>query len=72
LKKLRILAEEADHFLEEAVGRLRTAYDGLKPLQESLAQAHAGQEIEFRKLIEKHKETQAATNCLRWSVSFRR
>ena len=59
LKKLRTLAEEADHFLEQAVDRLRTAHDGLKPLRESLAQAHAGQEIEFRKLIEKHKETQA-------------
>ena len=61
LKKLQAAANEVDQFLEQAVDRLRTAYESLKPLQESLAQAHAGQELEFRKLIEKHKETQAQT-----------
>lgn len=61
LKKLQDAANEVDSFLEQAVDRLRAAYEALKPLQESLAQAHAGQELQFRKLIEKHKETQAQT-----------
>jgi ABC-type lipoprotein export system ATPase subunit len=59
LKLLHSAATEADDFLEQAVDRLRAAYEKLKSLNESLSQAHATQEIEFRKLIEKHKETQA-------------
>jgi DNA repair ATPase RecN len=59
LKKLQSAADDVDRLLDDALDRLRAAYDTLKPLQESLAEGHAGQEIEFRKLIEKHKETQA-------------
>lgn len=59
LKQLQSAANDVDVLLEQAVSRLRTAYEAVRPVQESLAQAHAGQELEFRKLIEKHKETQA-------------
>jgi ABC-type lipoprotein export system ATPase subunit len=63
LAKLRNAAEEVDDLLDQAVSRLRGAYEALKPLEEALTQAHAGQELEFRKLIEKHKESQAESGA---------
>lgn len=59
LKKLNSAVAEVDDLLEQAVTRLRAAYETTKVLQESLTQEHAAQELEFRKLIEKHKETQS-------------
>ena len=58
-KELQSAATQIDDLMQQAVDRLRVAYEALKPIHDALAQAHAAQELEFRKLIEKHKETQA-------------
>lgn len=58
-QSMALAAGDVEEILESAVQRLRDAHEGIRKSREALEQQHVSQELEFRKIIERHKEVQS-------------